>query len=334
MPLDRVTVIGGGAWGTALAQAAAIAGRRVSLVLRDGATIAEINAAHTNSAYLGEQRLSAGIVATDLTELADLPEPQAGLVILAVPAQVTRAVLTRLASRLGARPVVLTAKGLETGTLRRQSEILAELAPAARPLVLSGPSFAADVAAGRPTAVTLAGDDPALTEAVALALAGPTFRPYAAADPVGVELAGALKNVYALACGACEGAALGASARASLVARAFAELTRMVTGMGGRAETLTGLAGLGDLTLSCTSTQSRNYRFGMALGRGLDASAVAASSGGLAEGVATAPVAQALGRGLGIDVPLIDAVNQLLTGDAGIADVVAGLMSRPLKREN
>jgi glycerol-3-phosphate dehydrogenase (NAD(P)+) len=223
--------------------------------------------------------------------------------------------------------VVLTAKGLEHGTLLRQSEILAELAPNAVPFVLSGPSFAVDVAAGRPTAVTLAGEYDDETEAIAAALAGPSFRLYAARDIVGVELAGALKNVYALAAGAVEGANLGASARAGLIARAYAELSRIVVALGGVADTLGGLAGLGDLTLSCTSTQSRNYRHGAALGKG------GAVPTELAEGVFTAPVALQIARQAGVDAPLIEAVNLLLSGNVKIEKIVAGLMSRPLKRE-
>jgi glycerol-3-phosphate dehydrogenase (NAD(P)+) len=321
MPLDRVAVIGAGAWGTALAQAAAIAGRQVTLVGRDPAVIAEINAHHRNTPHLPGISLRPGIGAT--TAL-----PESDLVILAVPAQATRDALKALDGRLAGNPVVLTAKGLEHGTLERQSEILAELVPGAVPYVLSGPSFAADVAAGRPTAVTLAGDDPEKTSAVAAALAGPTFRLYAADDRLGVELAGALKNVYAIGCGAVDGAGLGASARSALLARAFAELNRLVVRMGGGASTLTGLAGLGDLTLSCTSTQSRNYRYGVSLGRGEHPGSE------LAEGVLTAPVARQLAHGLGIDAPLIDAVNLLLGGAATIHEIVAGLMSRPLKRED
>jgi glycerol-3-phosphate dehydrogenase (NAD(P)+) len=237
-------------------------------------------------------------------------------------------VLNRFHTGLSGKPVVLTAKGLETGTLRRQSEILFECVPSATPYVLSGPSFAADVALGRPTAVTLAGDDEALTAHIAAALAGPSFRPYAAGDRLGVELAGALKNIYALACGAVDGAGLGASTRSALIARAFAEMTRLVVALGGQATTLTGLAGLGDLTLSCTSTQSRNYRFGAALGANRSTGTI-----GLAEGVMTAPVAQALAREVRIEAPLIDAVNLLLSGTTTIAEIVGGLMARPLKRE-
>ena len=329
MRLETVAIIGAGAWGTALAQAAAMAGRGVTLCGRDSAVVDEINRLHTNRGYLGALRLSERIVAT-----ADFDAVVADFVILAVPAQASRAALSQVpASALAGKPVILSAKGLEATTLERQSQILAELAPAAVPYVLSGPSFAVDVAAGRPTAVTLAGDDSAATDALAAALAGPGFRPYAAGDRLGVELAGGLKNVYALACGAVEGAGLGASARSALLARAFAELTRIVVAMGGSAATLTGLAGLGDLTLSCTSSQSRNYRLGLALGRGESVKAIASDGIGLAEGVTTAPAAQALARKLQIDAPLIDAVNLLLAGSANITTIVAGLMSRPLKRE-
>lgn len=316
MPLDRVAVIGGGAWGTALAQGAAMAGREAVVVARDPETIHEINAWHTNRRYLGDVLLSRRVTAA--------AEAHADLTIIAVPAQQTRAALERHSV---AGPVILSAKGLEHGTLLRQSEILMALAPGAIPYVLSGPSFASDLAAGRPTAVTLAGDDAELTSETAAALAGPSLRPYAADDRIGVELAGALKNIYALAAGAVDGAGLGASARSALIARAFAEMSRLVVKMGGSASTLTGLAGLGDLTLSCTSPQSRNYRYGLALGRGEPPPPA------LAEGVATAPVAAALAERYEVDAPLCAAVNLLLSGEADIATIVAGLMSRPLKRE-
>lgn len=328
MPAKQVAVVGAGAWGTALAQAAAMAGCDVVLVARSPALVEEINRHHTNAHYLPEILLSERITGSGGLDAA------AELVILAVPAQASRAALLGIgAVALAGIPVVLTAKGLEAGTLKRQSQILSELAPQAIPYVLSGPSFADDVAAGRPTAVTLAGDDPDATLMLAEILAGPSFRPYAAGDRVGVELAGALKNVYALGCGAVEGAGLGASARSALLARGFAELSRIVVAMGGAASTLTGLAGLGDLTLSCTSTHSRNYRFGMALGRGENAGEIKAHGAKLAEGVATAPVARHLARNLGIDAPLIDAVNLLLEGTSSIDEIVAGLMARPLKRE-
>lgn len=328
MPLETVAVIGAGAWGTALAQAAAMAGRQVSLVVRTPEHAHLINTTRQNDAALPGQKLLENLVAVPRFVGADI-------VILAVPAQATRTVLTDIDPALLAnRPVILSAKGLEAGTLARQSEILADMAPDAIPYVLSGPSFAADVAAGRPTAVTLAGDDADATSALAAALAGPSFRPYAADDRIGVEIAGALKNVYALACGAVEGAALGASARAALIARGYAEMARMVTAMGGSAHTLTGLAGLGDLTLTCTSTQSRNYQFGIALGAGRKTAEILDSGAKLAEGVATAPVAAALAKSLGVDAPLIDAVDAVVAGTSDIANIVAGLMSRPLKREH
>lgn len=328
MRLETVSVIGGGAWGTALAQAAAMAGRAVTLVVRNPDQAEAINASRSNAAALPDQALLPGVRASGTFEGADI-------VILAVPAQATRTLLSGLdPALLAGKPVVLSAKGLEAGTLARQSEILFDMAPEAAPYVLSGPSFAADVAAGRPTAVTLAGDDANATSDLAAALAGPTFRPYAADDRIGVEIAGALKNVYALACGAVDGADLGASARAALIARGYAEMVRMVTAMGGSAHTLTGLAGLGDLTLTCTSVQSRNYQFGMALGARRKTEAILASGAKLAEGVATAPVAAALAKSLDVEAPLIDAVDAVVAGQADIATIVAGLMSRPLKREH
>ncbi|MET3897725.1 glycerol-3-phosphate dehydrogenase (NAD(P)+) [Devosia sp. UYZn731] len=328
MPLETVSVIGGGAWGTALAQAAAMAGRSVTLVVRHGSQADEINRHHTNTRFLDAQTLHASISATIDIQPADI-------VILAVPAQATRMMLSEIdPAYLAGRPVIVSAKGLETGTLERQSQIVLDMAPDAVPYVLSGPSFAADVAAGRPTAVTLAGDDASATSALAAALAGPSFRPYAADDRIGVEIAGALKNIYALACGAVEGANLGASARSALLARGYSEMARMVVAMGGSASTLTGLAGLGDLTLTCTSTQSRNYQFGIALGQGRTVQDIIAAGAKLAEGVSTTPVAAELARSLAVDVPLIDAVNAVLSGRDTIQTIVAGLMSRPLKRED
>ncbi|SFV37623.1 glycerol-3-phosphate dehydrogenase (NAD(P)+) [Devosia crocina] len=328
MALETVAVFGAGAWGTALAQASAMAGREVSLIVRTEAQADAINASHANEVALPGQTLLPAITAK--TDVSD-----ADIIILAVPAQATRTLLTSLDPHLlSEKPVILSAKGLEVGTLARQSEILADMAPRAIGHVLSGPSFAGDVAAGRPTAVTLAGDDANLTSDLAAALAGPSFRPYAADDRIGVEVAGALKNVYALACGAVEGARLGASARSALIARAYAEMARMVHALGGSAHTLTGLAGLGDLTLTCTSIQSRNYQFGMALGAGGRTQEILAGGAKLAEGVATAPVAAALARSLDVDAPLIDAVDAVVAARADIATVVAGLMARPLKREH
>lgn len=328
--INKITVIGAGAWGTALAQVAALTGKDITLLARDPQLVEAINTKHENVAYLPGQVLSERITAR--VGFADLQG--ADLVLLVAPAQLSRSVLMEIgAAALDGLPVVLCAKGLEAGSLARQSEILRDVAPGARPLVLSGPSFAVDMVAGRPTAVTLAAFDADLCDLVAQTLSGPTLRLYASDDVVGVELAGALKNVYALACGAVEGADLGLSARSALIARGFAEMSRLVAAMGGEAATLTGLAGLGDLALSCTSEQSRNYQFGMRLGAGETVAQIKVSGAKLAEGVMSAPVAQNLARKHGVETPLIDAVNLLLAGDVSITKIVTGLMSRPLKRE-
>jgi len=327
----RIVILGAGAWGTALGQAAARAGNRVHMIARDPAIAADIAGNHRNTAYLGDRPLAESITAdTGTTALAT-----ADIVLCAVPAQATRHALAAVeAAHRPPVPVIATAKGFERETLALQSDIVGAVWPGAKPMVLSGPSFAVDVAAGHPTAVTLAGDDDALTRKVAETLAGDTFRLYASADRRGVELAGGLKNVYALACGAVEGAGLGLSARSALIARAHAEMTRLIEAGDGSAATTVGLAGLGDLALSCTSTQSRNYRFGFELGRGRTVAEVTGAGLGLAEGVATAPVARALAERAGVDAPLIGAVNLLLEGATDIADIVRLLMTRPLKKED
>lgn len=320
----NVFVVGGGAWGTALAHVAAIAGARARLIARQAAVVDAINESHTNPQYLPDVAIHPEVRAqidADGIETADI-------VIVAVPAQHTREALAVLGpDRLTGRPVVLAAKGLERGTELRQSQVLGQIAPAAIPLALSGPSFASEVARSRPTAVSLAGEDVTQTEWVAALLAGPTFRPYAGADLVGVELAGALKNIFAIACGAVDGAGLGLSARAAVLARAFAELRRLVSALGGAPATLTGLAGLGDLALSCTTRQSRNYEFGRRLAAGEPVAQA------LVEGRHTAPAALSLAGKAAVDAPITAAVNALISGEADIGELVAALMARPLKRE-
>ncbi len=326
----KICVIGAGAWGSALAQAAALGGNDVILIGRDEKIAAEINASRTNQRYLGAQELSKRISAsTDMSALG-----AADLVVLAVPAQQTRNLLTSIPDAIKKQvPVVVTAKGFEKQTLALQSDIVLACWQKAIPLVLSGPSFAVDVVAGRPTAVTLAGEDRQAVERAVSRLASDRFRPYASFDPLGVQLAGGLKNVYALACGAVEGASLGLSARSALIARAHAEMGRLIVKLGGAASTAGGLAGLGDLTLSCTSFQSRNYQFGLELGRGRSVDYLLGIGRGLAEGVATAPVAQAIAEQNNVETPLIDAVNRLLEGQQKISDIVDALMKRPLKTE-
>ncbi|WP_417579218.1 NAD(P)H-dependent glycerol-3-phosphate dehydrogenase [Pelagibacterium sp.] len=326
----RIFVIGAGAWGTALAQAARLAGNDVVLVGRNSVAIDEVNTAHTLRAYLGDIALDPSLVAqSGWSGLED-----ADAVLMVVPAQATRGTLAAIGSgTLAGKPVILCAKGLEMASNVRQSQILLDCAPDAEPLVLSGPSFAHDVAAGKPTAVTLAGPDADRAEAIGALLASDSFRPYASGDIVGVEMCGALKNVYALGAGAIEGAGLGLSARSAFLARAYAELSRLIGAMGGSEATLAGLAGIGDLALSCTSSQSRNYRFGMALGQGGSVAEIEASGMGLAEGLFTTPVAKAVADREGIDAPLIDAVDLLISGRARIEAIVPMLMRRPLKRE-
>ncbi len=328
--MQKIAIIGAGAWGSALAQACALAGRDVVLITREQNVADEINQNHKNSEFLGEQILDKKIVAyTDF-----LPVKNADIILMVVPAQASAEVLLAINNdRLKDKPVVMCAKGLQQETLFRQTEILAKTSPLAKPMVLSGPSFAIDVAKGLPTAVTLAGSDEALTKQVANAIAGASFRPYVRFDMIGVELAGSLKNVYALACGAVDGAGLGLSARSALIARSYAEMERLVIKIGGKKETMSGLAGLGDLTLSCTSTQSRNYWFGQQLGIGWSVQEIKKSGAKLAEGVITAPVAQNLAKKYNIEVPLVDAVNELLKGNIGIDQLVIDLMKRPLKEE-
>lgn len=332
MNFENIAIIGAGAWGTALAQAGAIAGRKVKLFTQTKQHAEQINQSNQNLEFLGEQLLSKNITAHfDKNELAG-----SDVILLVVPAQASRIVLSEIKQDfLVNLPVILCAKGLEEKTLLRQSEILAEIAPNAIPFILSGPSFAKDVAAGLPTAVTLAGlpKNQQLSDNLAKALSSASFRLYSSSDIIGVELAGALKNVYALACGAVEGAGLGASARAAIIARAYAEMVRLIIAMGGTEKSMATLAGIGDLTLSCTSAQSRNYLFGKYLGEGKTIAQIKQAGAKLAEGVISSPVALALAKKYQIDSPLIKSVNLLLNNSANIEQIVINLMSRPLKRE-
>jgi glycerol-3-phosphate dehydrogenase (NAD(P)+) len=323
--MQTVGVIGGGAWGTALATVAARAGRSVTLYARDTATVAAINAGHRN-----EARLPGIAIDTTIRATADIAAAAAAdVVLLAVPAQTVRTVASAAAPAIRrGTPLVICAKGLERGTDRRMSEVVAEAAPAALPAVLSGPSFAADVARGMPTAVTIAATDGALALALCHALGSATFRPYAETDLVGVEVGGAVKNVLAIAAGIVSGRGLGASALAALVARSFAELRRLGEVLGARADTLMGLSGLGDLVLTCSGPQSRNFSYGLGIGRG-----AAAGPHPLVEGIATAPVARDLARHHGVLMPIVEAVAAVLDGMLTVDAAIEGLMTRPLRHE-
>lgn len=327
---ETVGVIGAGAWGTALAAVAARAGRQVTLWGRDGETIAALNERKENPRYLPGIVLTEGIaVTTDLAGAA-----KCDLVLLVTPAQTIRQMSGALRSLLRPEtPVVLCAKGIERKTGELPGEVLGETLPETPTAVLSGPSFAADVARGLPTAVTVAAEDIELAEAIGKALSSATFRPYASRDIVGVEIAGALKNVMAIAAGAVAGKKLGKSAEAALVARGFAEIRRFAATRGAQAETLMGLAGLGDLVLTCSSPQSRNYAFGIHLGEGAAVADLLASGQPLAEGAHTAGIASDLAKAAGIDMPITETVAAIVRGRLDMNAAIAGLMRRPLKRE-
>jgi glycerol-3-phosphate dehydrogenase (NAD(P)+) len=329
--MKKAAVIGGGAWGTALAQVCARAGLSVVLQAREADVVARINDAHENTLFLPGVTLDAAVRAT--TDFADLAD--ADLVLAVAPAQHLRSALAAFAPHVRpGLPIVLCAKGIEQGSLKLMTQVLAETAPQAAAAVLSGPSFAGEVARGLPTAVTLACPDEALGWALTEAIATPTFRPYLATDMIGAEAGGAVKNVLAIACGIVEGRGLGRSAHAALITRGFAELTRLAVALGGQAETVAGLCGLGDLVLTCSSPQSRNMSVGLALGRGETLEAALAGKLSVAEGVASAPAVRQLARSLRVETPICEAVAAVLAGEAGVDAAIQGLLSRPLREES
>jgi len=326
MSLGRIGVIGGGAWGTALAQVAAADGADVLLWALESEVVGAINAAHENPAYLPGIPLSPSIRA--VTDLAALADRDALLVV--TPAQHLRSVLA--GAPVGEKPLLLCAKGIEAKSRKLMSEAAAEACPDAPIAVLSGPTFAHEVARGLPTAITLACEDEALGSRLAARLARPTFRPYHSSDVIGAEIGGAVKNVLAIACGVVEGAGLGQNARAALISRGFAEMTRFGLARGARAETLAGLSGLGDLVLTCSSTSSRNFSLGKGLGEGHAAADLLADRRTVAEGAFTAPVLAEAAREAGVEMPITDAVCALLEG-AAVEGVVGALLARPIKSE-
>jgi glycerol-3-phosphate dehydrogenase (NAD(P)+) len=328
--LNYAGVIGGGAWGTALAQVCARAGLTVTLQAREAEVVEAINARNENPIFLPGVALDPVIDAT--TELADLSP--CDFILAVAPAQHLRSTLTALAPHVReGLPILLCAKGVEQGTLCLMTEVLAQAIPEAAPAVLSGPSFAGEVARGLPTAVTLACPDEDLGRALAEAIATPTFRPYLAPDMIGAEAGGAIKNVLAIACGIVEGKGLGRSAHAALITRGFAEMTRVAEALGGQAETVAGLCGLGDLVLTCSSPQSRNMSVGLALGGGQTIEQALAGKLTVAEGVASAPAVRALARRLGVETPICEAVASILAGEVGVDDAILALLSRPLTTE-
>jgi glycerol-3-phosphate dehydrogenase (NAD(P)+) len=321
---NSVAVIGAGAWGTALAGIAARAGRTVTLYARD-ASHAERIASHRENPRLPGVRLVDEITVTHDRAMAG----RADIVLIATPAQHLRAALDGLAPHLReATPVIACAKGIEHGTHKFMTEVIAESAAHAIPAILSGPSFADDVARALPTAVTLAAKDEALAGDLVQALGSATFRPYHTTDVRGVEIGGAAKNVLAIAAGIVVGRKLGASAQAALTTRGFSELARFGRALGARAETMVGLSGLGDLILTCSSPQSRNFALGLALGRGEPKPA-----GKLAEGEFTAPVLVELATSQKVEMPVSSAVAAVLSGRLTIDAAIEGLLTRPFKSE-
>jgi glycerol-3-phosphate dehydrogenase (NAD(P)+) len=324
-----IGVVGAGAWGTALAQVLASDGRQVLLWAREPEVVQAIANQRRNALFLPNNELSPGIRPTsDLADLASLP-----ILLLVTPAQHLAPVLAGL-KPAPSSDLVLCSKGIEAGSHRLMAEVARDAAPANPLAVLSGPTFAHEVAAGLPTAVTLAcSGGEGQWQRLARAIARPAFRPYFSDDVCGAEIGGAVKNVLAIACGVVDGLKLGQNARAALISRGFAEMLRFGEAMGARPETLSGLSGLGDLVLTCSSTASRNFSLGKALGEGAAASDVLASRNTVAEGAATAPVLADLARTKGVAMPIVEAVCALLAGAAPAREVVAGLLARPLRAE-
>jgi glycerol-3-phosphate dehydrogenase (NAD(P)+) len=321
---NSVAVIGAGAWGTALAGVAARAGRDVTLCARSAESATQIAATRANPKLPGALLDASVAVTSDIARAAT-----ADIVLIATPAQNLREAVTSLVPYLAAAtPLIACAKGIERGTHRFMTEVIAEAAPDAMPAILSGPGFADDVARGLPTAVTLAARDEALASALVRALGSSTFRPYHTTDIRGVEIGGAAKNVLAIAAGIAVGRKLGASALAALTTRGFSELTRLGHACGARSETMAGLSGLGDLILTCSNLQSRNFALGIALGRG-----EAAPAGKLAEGEFTAPVLIELAVSKNVDMPVSSAVAEILSGAITIDAAIEGLLTRPFKAE-
>ena len=326
MAFNHIAVIGAGAWGTALALTCLRAGRSVTLWEHDPDNTQQLKK-NRESLFLPGTRIDECIaIASELAEAAG-----ASAILLVVPAQAVRAVAQALAPFLAERtPVIVCAKGIERRSKKFMTEVIAECAGSAVPAILSGPSFAADVARGMPTAVTLAAADDTLAGALAQAVGSATFRPYHSSDVRGVEIGGAAKNVLAIAAGIVTGRGLGASALAALTTRGFAELARFGKAYGAKPETMTGLSGLGDLLLTCSSPQSRNFSFGIELGRGRKPEDI---HGGLAEGVFTAPVLLAMARERAVDMPIATAVAALLDGTLTVDAAIESLLTRPLKAE-
>lgn len=328
-PYSRIAILGGGAWGTALATAAIAAGRTTLLWAREDDVVTTITRDHENKRFLPGIALPKELSATgDLKHAV-----QADALLVTAPAQVLGDFVRLLAPLIAPGiPVVICAKGIEKNTGRLLHEIVAEALPDAACAILSGPSFAREVALGLPTAVTIAAEE-GIAARLQASFSAPTFRPYVSDDVIGVALGGAAKNVYAIACGVVDGMSLGENARAALLARSFAELARLGDALGAKPETLMGLSGLGDLVLTATSKSSRNFFFGVSLGQGKSLAELDAPGHPLAEGAATAPALVKRARALKIELPIAEAMADLLSGKLQLSEALTRLMSRRLKSE-
>jgi len=325
----NISILGAGAWGTALAMNAHLAGRNVSVWTRQATIAQSLSAGEGNPAYLPGIDLPALPTSTQMNILAE-----ADAVLAVIPAQHMRETLAKAAAHIKPdTPVLLCSKGIEQNSLNLMTAVLANTVPHAIPAVLSGPSFAHDVARGLPTAVTLACADEALGRDLVSALGRPMFRPYWSHDLIGAEIGGAIKNVLAIACGITEGMQLGKSAHAALISRGFAEMQRLAVSMGAEEKTLSGLCGLGDLVLTCSSTQSRNMSFGKAIGEGQSVAEILASRTSVTEGVATTPALLKLATQHGVELPICSAVGAILSDEVSVKEAIAGLLSRPFKEE-
>jgi glycerol-3-phosphate dehydrogenase (NAD(P)+) len=323
----KLGVVGGGAWGTALAQVASAGGRETILWALEPEVVEGVNENHENKAFLAGIPLNRSIRAT--ADLGELDDCDAWLVV--TPAQHMRSVLERAADC--DKPLVLCSKGIEEQSGELLHRVAKAVCPRAQVAVLSGPTFAHEVANGLPTAVTLAAEDDVLAERLRDRIKQPTFRIYLSDDVAGAEIGGAVKNVLAIACGVVEGKGLGQNARAALIGRGFAEMTRFGLALGAKRETLAGLSGLGDLVLTCSSTSSRNYSLGVGIGQGRRAAELMANRRTVAEGAFTASVLARLAKNKGVDMPIVDAVDALVAGRAGVDEVLGALLSRPSKSE-
>jgi len=323
----KIGIIGGGAWGTALAQVASAGGQDTLLWALEADVVAAVNSRNENPVFLSGLPLNPSIRAT--SDLADLNGCDAWLVV--TPAQHMRAVLEQASDC--SKPLVLCSKGIEERSGQLLHKVAKQACPDAVVAVLSGPTFAHEVARGLPTAVTLAAEDPALAERLRDRMKLPTFRIYVSDDVAGAEIGGAVKNVLAIACGVVEGKGLGQNARAALIGRGFAEMTRFGQALGARRETLAGLSGLGDLVLTCSSSSSRNYSLGKGIGEGRSAAELLADRKTVAEGAFTAPVLARLAREQDIDMPIVQAVDALIAGRANVDQVLDALLTRPSRAE-